>query len=303
MTGVLHFVDEALFFCTSVSSIYLFALAVSSQMRRSGKYPKKTNKNRYAVLVKKGTPPLALDYPEELYTLLPGDDFAQTVAALDASHFNAVVVLGETEEVSPNFLDEINNAFDGGARFIQLHHVIQPRLTLAEKFQANSEEIANALFKQGHTGMGLSSSLDGTDMVLELAWLQKNLKSARTNLESRLNKQNHFIEYLGYVSVYSTSKRTRQYLLSRSKAIRKLPEALLSGQWNYTAQLLQRFVPSWTLLLPLCTLLAVCCTCIDWSCSLKWWGAVLFLLFTVCLAIPDYLVEKKKKSKKRNHGK
>ncbi len=298
-----HIADEILLLYISISSIYLFIFAMAAQFRKSGKYPQAGKRHRYAVLIPEDNPYLAMDYPEELYRIFSTQAWTETVATLSEEEFDAVVVLGESIQVSPGFLTEINQAYDAGVKVIQLHHQIEPRSSIGKKLTAIHEEVKNSLFKQGHTAVGISSALDGIDMVLDLGWLKKNLKSSKTNLELRSVKQNLFVEYLEYVTVYSPKVRVRRYVLSRGKAASRFFPTLFSGNWNYVSILFQRFIPSWVVLLLLCTLLAIFFTCTSWSDSIKWWGIILFLLFIMCLGIPDYLVEKKKKSKNRKNGK
>ncbi len=304
MDAFLYFADETLFLYISISSIYLFIFAVAAQFRRSKKYPKTINYHRYAVLVPEGTPALMMDYLVELRKFIPiTSNWADIVLSLNEEEFDAVVILSETDQVSPNFLDEINNAFDVGVKIFQLHHRIEPRSSISKKLVALNEEIRNSFFKQGHTGVGFAASLDGVDMVFDLVWLKKNLKSAKTNLKIRALKQDIFVEYLEYVTVYSSKARKPRYVLSRGKAIARFLPTLFSGKWNYASVLFQRLIPSWGILLLLSCILAVFFTIISLDDSVKWWGMIFFLLFTMCLAIPDYLVEKKKKSKKHKDGK
>ncbi len=298
MDTLLHVVHEALLLYLILTSFYMLVLAVAAQFNRSKKYPETDKLHRFALLVPEDAPALSWgDYPEELYRVIPCRDLFETVQSLDSDAFDAVVILGSADRLSPDFLREINRAFDTGIRAIQLHHVIEPRRWPGKKWAALREEIGNGLFRQGHSGAGLPSALDGVDMVLELAWLKENLKSSRTNLEIRLLKQGVFIEYLEYVTVVSPLPRKRR-VLARGKAAARFFEVLFSGNWGYTSRLFQRFIPSWGVALLLSTLLAAIYTYVSWTDSVKWWVMILLLLFTMSLAIPDYLVEKKKKSKK-----
>ncbi len=298
MDTFLHVVNEALLLYLGITALYMLIMAVAAQFNRSQRYPRTERLHRFAILIPENSPlPDMGDYPKDLYQVIPCRDLFETVQTLDESMFGAVVVLGPFDHLSPDFLFHVNRAFEGGVRVIQLHHVIEPRKTLAKKLAALREEISNAFFRQGHTGVGFSSALDGTDMVLELAWLKKNMKSARTNLEMRLLKQNVFIEYLEDVIVYSPQPRQRP-VLARSKAASRFFEVLFSGRWGYTSRLFQRFLPSFGLALGLSLLMMLIFAFVDWTESLLWCGMALFLLFVMSLGIPDYLVEKKKKSKK-----
>lgn len=297
---LLYIVDSVLYFGITLSGIYLFVFALASMLKRADRYPKAKEKHRFIVLLPTGTTLRAQEYPKELYDVLPYDKLPEAVQGLDGSRYDVAVILGETTTPSPRLLQEVNKAYDAGTIAMQLHHTIEERSTRKLRRQALCEEINHSLFKQGHTGVGLSSALDGMDIAVELSWLQKNLKSAKSNLERRLLRQNIFIDYLEHASVGSPAPRMRTHTLSRSKALSDLPEAVLGGHWDYANKLFQRLIPSWKTLLILTPLLAVATTCYDSSLSPKWWGGVFCLLLTLCFAIPDYLVEKKKKCKFKN---
>lgn len=294
---ILSIADSILFFCICLSGIYFFVFALATMLKRTEKYPKAKKKHRYALLLPTGASLPALDYPEELYDIHFYGKLHETVQALDDTKYDVAVVLGENPQVSPSILQEINDAYDAGTTTIQLHHVIEKRSTRTLRRQAINEEINHAVFKQGHTLLGLSSAMDGMDMAIELKWLQKNMKSARSNLERRLSRQQIFTDYLARTVVSSPNARTRTHIISGKKVISDFPEAILQGNWEYADKLLQRLLPSWKTLLITTSVLAITMSCYNGALSIKWWIALFCLLFTVSLAIPDYLVETKKKRK------
>lgn len=299
MTDTLLFlVDSVLFFGISLSGIYLFIFALASMFKRTDSYPKAEKKHRFIILIPTGITLPAQNYPEELYDVLPYDKLPETVQALDSTRYDMAIILGEASQISTRLLQEVNDAYSVGITALQLHHIIEDRSTRKLRRQALSEEINHAIFKKGHTRLGLSSAWDGTDVAVELKWLQKNLKSSKSNLERRLLRQRIFIEYLEQTSVGSPAVRTQLQPISRKKVFSDLPEAILTGNWDYADKLFQRLLPSWKTLLVVTSILSIAITWYDWSLSLKWWGGLFCLLLTICFAIPDYLVEKKKK---RNH--
>lgn len=300
---ILSIADGILFVCISLSGAYFFVFALATMLKRTERHPKAETKHRYALLLPRGTQPPMLDYPEEYYDIHFYDTLHETVQTLDNTQYDVAVVLGEGSHVSPSMLQEVNNAYDAGITAMQLHHIIEQRSTRKLRRQAVDEEINHAIFKQGHTLFGLSSGMDGTDMAMELKWLQKNLKSSKSNLERRLLKQGVFIDYLIHTPVCSPAPRTRTHVVSGKKIVSDLPEALLTGRWEYADKLLQRLLPSWKTLLIATSILSVGMSCYSGALSVKWWILLFGLLFTVCLAIPDYLVEttKKRKSKKEGH--
>lgn len=290
-----HIADNLFFFGITLCGLYLFVFALAALFRHLGKYPATEKKHRFALLTPPQTDTGNLDYPEELYTVIPYTDLPQTVKELDENRYDITVVLGETTYLSPTLLQDINDAYGAGAVAMQLHHVVAQRPTRKIHWQAINEEIRNSIFRRGHVQMGLSSALEKTDMAVDTKWLKNNLKNAKSNLESRLLIQNLFIEYLGYAQVFSNSPRPRPYAMSKWKAVSKLPATLISGNWDYADKLFRQLIPSWKILLTVCSIGCIITTCYDWMLSFRWWFLLFGLVFTVCLAIPDYLVEKKKK--------
>ena len=296
---ILSIADSILFLCISLSGIYYFIFASATTFRKTEKYPKAKQKHRYALLLPTGTSIPVLNYPEELYDIHFYEQLHETVQALDDTKYDMAVILGRDSQISATLLQEINNAYDAGTRAIQLHHVIENRSTRKLRRQAINEEINHAVFKQGHTLLGLSSAMDGMDIAVELKWLQKNLKSTKSNLERRLMRQQVFTDYLVDSVVSSPTARTRTHEIRGKKVLSDLPEALLQGNWEYADKLLRRLLPSWKALLITTSTLAIAMSCYNGGLSIKWWVLLFCLLLTVSLAIPDYLVETKKKRKSK----
>lgn len=297
MDAFIQIIDSVLFLCFSISLIYLFVFAIAASFRRTDIYPPARKKYRYAVLIPENSVFAAQNYPVELYDIIPVCSLYETIKEMNPANYDLAVILGETDRVSPNLLDEINRAYEAGTTAIQLHHIITPRNSRKLRIKAINEEIRNSFFKQGQIRIGLSSAMDGKDMVLEFAWLKKNLKSPKSNLEKRLARQNIFVEYLENSCVESRASRIPQYHVRIFRAVAALPEAILTANWDYLNKIVQWLLPSWVTLLIGATLIAILMTAYEWTSSLKWWGALFALIFTICLAIPDYLVEKTSKKK------
>ncbi len=290
-----HIANNFFFFCITLSGIYLFVFALLALFRYSGKYPAAEKKYRFALLVPPQTHIGDLKYPKELYTVVTYNDPVATVRELDESRYDITVILGEATHVSPLLLQDVNDAYDAGAMAMQLHHIIEHRPTGKIRRKAIREEVRNSIYRQGHVQAGLSSALEKTDIAIDTQWLKQNLKTAKSNLESRLLRQNIFIEYLHHTYVYSDSPRPLPYFMSKWKALYRLPGVLLAGNWDYADKLFRQLIPSWKVLFVICSIGCIATTCYDWTLSLRWWLLLFGLSFTICLAIPDYLVEKKNK--------
>lgn len=297
MDAIIQTIEPILFLCFSIPLIYLFVFAIAALFRRTDTYPPARKKHRYAVLIPKNSVFVTQNYPVELYDVISTDSLYETIKEIDTAKYDLAVILGKTDRVSPNLLDEINRAYEAGATALQLHHILTPRNSRKLRMKAINEEIRNSFFKQGQIRIGLSSAMDGKDMVLEFAWLKKNLKNPKSNLEKRLARQNIYVEYLENSCVESSEPRIPQYHVKVSRTIAALPEAIMTSNWDYLNKLVQWLLPSWITLLAGTTLIAILMTAYEWTYSLKWWGILFMLIFTICLAIPDYLVEKTSKKK------
>lgn len=295
--STIQIADSLLLFCISLSLIYLFVFAVAAYIKRRSSYPKAEKNHRYIVLTPLNTSFTPQQYPETLYDIIVYNDLFQTIQELDETKYDMVVILGETNHVSPKLLTKINQVFDADVKAIQLHRFIENRQTTRQKLHAIQEEINNSLFKSGATQLGLSSSLIGSDMALDMKWLKKNLKTSKSNLERKLLKQNIYIEYIESTSIYSKTNRKYAYHVSLRKTLPELPMAILSGNWSLCNKIVQQILPSALALCLITAIWALFLTIYDWTFSLKWWVILFGLTFTLCLAIPDYLVEEKKKKK------
>lgn len=302
INSYIYIIDDLLFFCTGLTLIYLFVLAVASHYPHII-YAKAERKYRCAILVPEGSGFLAdlkdnKEYEDDRYDFNPYADLHQAIHALDKERYQLVLLLSPTaSSLSPSFIDKVSDAYEAGIQAIQLHTLIENRQGFRNHFRAICEEIKNSLYRAGNTQFGLSSQLMGTNMVIELDWLQRNLKSSRTNVERKLFRQHIYIDYLPDVTVRCQSAPVCPYRKRVRKTASYLLPSIFEGNWSFCNRIVQQLVPSplkmcifvgvWTLLI----------TVYDWSLSPGWWMAFLGLLITYSLAIPDYLVEDKKKKK------
>ena len=130
MADTLFYTADSIFFlCTAIAGIYLFVFALAALFRRSEKYPATGNMHRFILLVPPGTEICKQKYPEELYTLLTYENLYQSIKELDESLYDIAIILGETTNVSPCLLKEINNAYGSGTMAMQLDQNIECRPT------------------------------------------------------------------------------------------------------------------------------------------------------------------------------
>ncbi len=229
---------------------------------------------------------------------------------LKGSDYELVVILDADNVVQENFLEEINNAYHAGIKAIQTHRRAKNLNTDTAVLDAVSEEMNNSIFRKGHVSLGLSSALIGSGMAFEYKWFEKNIRNASSagedkELEVMLLKQGIYIEYLDHVIVFDekTTKdaafynQRRRWLAAQFSilfhSIKDLPGAIFSGNLDYTDKLVQWMMPTRVMTLFIIAGCGAAICLVDWIYSVKWWILLLFLLFSLSIAIPDYLVDRK----------
>ena len=222
--------------------------------------------------------------------------------------FDAVVILDADNIVDTNFLLEINKVFDAGVQAIQAHRTAKNRNTDIAVLDGLSEEVNNSIFRRGHVRLGISSALIGSGMIFNYQWFHDNVKHLVTTgedkeLEVLLLKQRIFIEFLD--EVYVDDEKTqgekgfynqrRRWLATQfaqwGRVFKDLPRAILSGNIDYSDKLIQWMLPPRLILFGGIIVMGSIMQIIDWPLALKWWALFLIMGVTLCLAIPDKLVD------------
>ena len=222
--------------------------------------------------------------------------------------FDAVVILDADNIVDTNFLLEINKVFDAGVQAIQAHRTAKNRNTDIAVLDGLSEEVNNSIFRRGHVRLGISSALIGSGMIFNYQWCHDNVKHLVTTgedkeLEVLLLKQRIFIEFLDEVYVYDEKtqgekgfyNQRRRWLATQfaqwGRVFKDLPQAILSGNIDYSDKLIQWMLPPRLILFGGIIVMGSIMQIIDWPLALKWWALFLIMGVTLCLAIPDKLVD------------
>ena len=226
-----------------------------------------------------------------------GEDAADAIAILDVDNL-----------VDPDFLERLDDAFEGGAEAVQCHRTARNRDTDTAVLDALSEEINNSIFRRGHVALGLSSALIGSGMAFDYGWFRRNVAHLSTagedkELEVLLLRQRIFIDYLDGVEVRDEKTRgqanfynqRRRWLAAQLQqlgaSLRDLPGAIFSGNADYADKLIQWMMPPRILLMGFIPLWGVLTLFVSAWASVKWWIVLLALLFALALATPDYLVD------------
>lgn len=75
------------------------------------------------------------------------------------------------------------------------------------------------------------------------------------------------------------------------RVFRDLPRAILSGNIDYSDKLIQWMLPPRLILFGGIIVMGCIMQIIDWPLALKWWALFLIMGVTLCLAIPNKLVD------------
>lgn len=229
---------------------------------------------------------------------------------LSNQKYDMVVIMDADNTVHSDFLQKLSNAYESGANVIQAHRMAKNINTNTAVLDAVSEEINNSIFRKGHVKIGLSSALIGSGMAFEYSWFKENIKKVHSSgedkeLEGLLLKQRIYIDYLDDVPVYDEKtpkdevfyNQRRRWIASQYNAlinsIVDLPGAIISRNVDYADKIFQWMMLPRVILLGVISIISVLLTILDWEASLKWWGLLFLLGLAFCMAIPDYLVDKR----------
>lgn len=227
---------------------------------------------------------------------------------LPRDKFDAVVILDADNIVEPDFLQEINKVIDAGVLAVQAHRTAKNRNTEIAILDGVSEEVNNSIFRRGHVRVGISSALIGSGMAFDYSLFLKNVKELHTagedkELEALLLKQRVFIEFLDHVYVYDEktqdeagfSKQRRRWIATQfaqwGRVLRDLPGAILSGNIDYSDKLIQWLLPPRLIIFGGIIIMGTVMQIVDWPLALKWWSLFIIIGITLCLGIPDKMVD------------
>ena len=184
-----------------------------------------------------------------------------------ADAYDIAVILDADNLMAPDFLSQVNNAFQQGWRVLQGHRTAKDTHTSIAVLDAISEEINNHIFRQGHRAVGLSAALIGSGMAFEYRLLKTVMPEVQAvggfdkEMEMRLLRQRISFGYLADAFVYDEKvpneavferQRTR-WIAAQFKYLRLnfWPglKALMTGNIDYADKVFQTMLPPRILLL------------------------------------------------------
>ncbi|MDD2250517.1 MAG: glycosyltransferase family 2 protein [Candidatus Cloacimonetes bacterium] len=344
--------DWILFTCTALSVAYLCFFAFLSLLKRPNSYPQSDKTSRILILFPAYKEDSVIEfsvksvinqlYPKEYFHILVISDQMQdatirrlsdlpvqilpivnerqtkaralqlAVQDIDKDTYDIVVVLDADNVIEPDFLTQINNAYQSGIYAMQVQRIAKNPQTDTALLDAASEAMNNSFFRKGQIRIGLSAALSGSGMAFDFIWFKDHIANVLSagedkELEVLLLKEGVYIEYLEDVVVYDEkianpegfSRQRRRWLAAQygtlKQAIKELPNALISRSWDYCNKLFQWMMLPRVLLLGTILFFAFVFTIFHWQWSLKWWGLLFCLIVAFSMALPDELFDKQLK--------
>lgn len=256
---------------------------------------------RYAVLIPSSFSFPIQDYSSQYFNVFfYNDNWYTKLKELDSGAFDFVIVLGSFVSVPSTLLSAVNNACNSGFKALQLHTILNRKDRFLLRHKARIEELRNGLFKSGRCGIGLSSALDKTNVVVPLEWAQTRLKTERTNLEWTLVSHHVFIKYLCEPVIVAECFPPHFKSRSFKKSMQRLFKYLRPGCLEEIERNLLRLFPSLSGMIAITFIAGTVLLFYHTTWAIKWWILLFFIFFAFSLAMPDYVMEPHKKRKTLN---
>ena len=224
--------------------------------------------------------------------------------------YDVVVVLDADDIVEPEFLEQLNEAYESaGTRAIVTHRMPRNRDTSSARLSNIFEEINNSVFRRGHIALGLSSALMDSGVAYEFNWYKKHIMKVRgtaedKELEAMLIHQQIYVDYFDQVYIYSENKREvedfnrqrRHWVIEQFKTgirnIRYLPAALFNRQYDWADKIIQWMILPRSILFPIVFIMCLVLPFIYFTLAMKWWIVTVIWGFSLAFATPNALVDK-----------
>ena len=224
--------------------------------------------------------------------------------------YDVVVILDASNIVEPEFLEQINDAYEAaGTKAIQAHRLPMNRDTSTARLDSIFEEINNAIFRRGHINAGLSAALNGSGIAFDFNWFKANIMKVRSadedkELEAMLMRQGIFIDYFDNIRVYDEKTRqvnkfhqqrfrwTLTQLHSLLANIRFLPSAIFHQHYDWADKIIQWMLVPRTIAVIIIAIMSIVLPFVYFTLVIKWWITGVLLGLSFAIATPNYLVDK-----------
>lgn len=224
--------------------------------------------------------------------------------------YDTVVILDANNIVEPEFLEQLNDAYENsGTKAILVHRLPKNRDTASARLDSVFEEINNSIFRRGHNTLGLSAAIMGSGVAYDFNWFKSNIMNTRTageekELEAMLMRQQIFVDYFDDIHIYD--EKTRQIddfnkqrgrwashqIRSLVSNIHYLPSAIINSQYDWVDKIIQWMLIPRMILMIIIFLACAILPFIYFTMAIKWWLIAIVCGFAFALATPDVLVDK-----------
>lgn len=347
---ILYTIDWILFVFAALTVLYMLFFTITSMLSHKGALPKTNHQSRFIILItaykNKGVLQtvrsiLAQTYPqrqfdisvvsdhndemtnmrlaqEPITLLTPNFEKSTKAKALQLAInnlpqfkiYDIVVVLDAGDLVEPEFLENMNAAFESaGTKAIQTHILSRNRDTTAARMGAIFEEINNSIFRRGHIAVGLSAGLMGSGCAFDFNWFKGNIFKVKSawedkELDAMLMRQHVHVDYFDQIYVYNEKTREsnefnrergrwlKAQYLTLLKNIQYLPVALVNRHYSWADKIIQWMLMPRMVLMAVIILMSIIMPMIYTTLAFKWWGLFTITLLVCAMATPDYLVDK-----------
>lgn len=356
----MNIIDWILYIPLALCVCYLLVYAVASKFYRAPCFPKARKLRRFVILfpaykedrviISSVRSFLQQDYPQELFDIIVISDQMQdatndalrslpirlliadykesskakamTMAmnAIKEEPYDVVAVMDADNLTSPDFLAEVNRAFDSGLQSIQAHRTGKNLNTAISVLDGISEEINNGIFRSGHNVLGLSAALSGSGMAFDAHWFRQNVAHLQTagedkELEALLLQQRIHTTYLAQLPIYdektqkqeAISNQRKRWIAAQFGALRSsslnFMKALRQGNIDYCDKIFQWMLPPRLIQIAAVFGLTLLFTVFsiwqslqgggnEWMSVIKWWVLSIAQIAAMILPIPGYLFSK-----------
>ena len=346
---ILYTIDWILFVFAALTVLYMLFFTITSMLSHKGALPKTNHQNRFIILIpayknkrvlQTVRSMLAQTYPqrqfdisvvsdhndemtnmrlaqEPITLLTPNYEKSTKVKYLQLAInnlpqfkiYDIVVVLDAGDLVEPEFLENLNAAFESaGTKAIQTHILSRNRDTTAARMGAIFEEINNSIFRRGHIAVGLSAGLMGSGCAFDFNWFKTNIFNIKSawedkELDAMLMRQHIHIDYFDQIYVFNEKTREsdefnrergrwlKAQYLTLLKNIQYLPVALVNRYYSWADKIIQWMLMPRMVLMAVIILMSIVMPMIYTTLAFKWWGLFAITLLVCAMATPDYLVD------------
>lgn len=356
----MNIVDWILYVPLALCVGYLLLYAIASRFYRTPHFPEARTLRRFVVLFPAYKEDrvilssvqgfLKQDYPKEKFDIIVISDQMQpatndalralpvrllianytdsskakalTMAmnAVKDEPYDVVVIMDADNLTSPDFLAEVNRAFDTGVKSIQAHRTGKNLNTNISLLDGISEEINNGIFRSGHNVLGLSAALSGSGMAFEADWFRRNVERLQTagedkELEVLLLQQRIHTTYLAQLPIYDEKTQKEEAIGNQRKrwiaaqfsilgsSLSGLWKALWQGNIDYCDKIVQWMLPPRLIQLAAVFGLTAVVTAIgiwlslqgsgqEWMPAIKWWILSAAQIAAMLLPLPAHLLNK-----------